>query len=143
LALLYIWIKNTVSLVKRNDKYIDISCCSNEWENFLGWRVGYGSKYEQNVSVPKWIRNNKKLVLLCLRGLFETDGSVYFDRKYKMANFVTTISKLAGDVMDLISQVGFRANMQILESRNKKTKYTIRISRNAEKFIKTVGINKS
>lgn len=135
--------ENKVSLVKRKRNCVDISCYSNKWEKILGWEANKGSKYKQNISIPNWIKNNKKFTLSCLRGLFETDGSVYFDRKYKMANFTTIIPNLAKDVMEMMSNIGFNPNLQILESKNRKIKYTIRIARNAENFIKLVHIEKS
>ena len=135
---------NKVSLVNRKDGCVDVSCYSNKWEQLLGWRADKGSKYKQNISIPSWIKNNKKFTLLCLKGLFETDGSIYFDRKYKMANFVTIIPELSNDVIGMINKIGFKINVQqIKESERQKIKYTIRISKDTEKFIKTININKS
>lgn len=36
-----------------------------------------GNKVENQVCVPKWIKNNKSLIIPCLKGLFDTDGSVF------------------------------------------------------------------
>ena len=135
--------KNKVSLIKRSDNCVDISCYSNKWEMLLGWVAKGGPKHKQRVSIPKWIKSDKKFILPCLKGLFETDGSIYLDRKYKMANFTTAIKNLAQDVMRMVSQIGFKPNLQINKSKNEKMKYIIRISRNTEDFIKTVKINKS
>jgi len=99
--------KNKVSLVKRTDNCIDISSYSNKWDNWLkclNWKVGFGPKIKQNISIPPWIKNNKKCSIECLRGLFETDGSIYLDRKYKMANFTTAIFRLAKDVFSIIKK---------------------------------------
>jgi len=135
--------KNKVSIVERDKNYVDVSCYSNKLESFLGWKAKAGSKEKQKVTIPNWIKSNKKYIKYCLRGLFETDGSVYVDRKYKMANFVTIIPTLANDVMELIEKIGFKPNMQTLESTIKKTKYTIRISKNTEEFIETIKLDKS
>jgi len=134
---------NKVSLVKRKDNCADISCYSNKWENFLGWKAKGGSKEKQELTIPSWIKNNKQYSLLCLKGLFETDGSVYTDRKYLMANFVTIMPTLANDVMEIITNLDFKPNMQIRKEINGKTKHTIRISKNTEEFIKLVKIDKS
>ena len=135
--------KNKVSIVERDKSYIDISCYSNKLEDLLGWKAKAGSKEKQKVVIPNWIKNNKTYSKYCLKGLFETDGSVYIDRKYKMTNFVTIIPTLASDVMEIIEKIGFKPNMQTLKSTTKKTKYTIRISKNAEDFIKTINLDKS
>jgi ribosomal protein L28 len=134
--------KNKVSIVEIKKSYIDISCYSNKLEDLLGWKAKAGSKEKQKVAIPDWIKNNKIYIKYCLRGLFETDGSIYMDRKYKMANFVTIIPTLANDVMEIIGKIGFKPNMQTLESKIKKTKYTIRISKNTEEFIKMINLNK-
>jgi len=34
-----------------------------------------GNKIKNEVTVPKWIKNNKKFSKACLRGLIDTDGS--------------------------------------------------------------------
>ena len=134
--------KNKVSVINRKN-CLDISCYSNKWEGILGWKVGNGSKEMQKISVPIWIKNNKTYALSCLKGLFETDGSIYFDRKYKMVNFVTIIPTLAEDVMEMIEKIGFKPNMQKIKIKNSKIKYTIRVSKSTENFIKLVGIDKS
>jgi len=133
---------NKVSEVNRRAYCVDISCYSNKWENLLGWKAKEGSKEKQKVSIPDWIKNNRIYSKHCLRGLFETDGSVYNDRDYLMANFVTIIPTLADDVMKIISTLGFKPNIQKFKTSNGKIKHTIRISKNTEKFIKTVGISK-
>lgn len=135
--------KNKISIIKRQRGCVDISCYSNSLENLLGWKSNDGPKEKQEISVHLWIQNNKKYTLLCLKGLFETDGSVYTDRKYKMVNFVTIIPSLANDVVHMIEKIGFKPNMQILKQANGKTKHTIRIFRNVENFIMLVDIDKS
>jgi DNA-binding transcriptional regulator WhiA len=133
---------NQVSLVKRKDNCVDISCYSNKLEGFLGWKVGFGSKHIQKISVPDWIKNDRKFTISCLKGLFETDGSIYIDRKYLMANFVTTIPSLAKDVIEMIRSLDFKPNIQKFKQKNGKTKHTIRISKNTKGFIKLVNIKK-
>ena len=134
--------QNKVSFVNRGESCADVSCFSNYWENLLGWKAKNGSKIKQKVKIPTWVKENEKYSIQCLKGLIETDGSIYSDRGYKMVNFVTYIPNLANDVMDMIKSLDFKPNMQKLKISN-NIKYTIRISRNAEKFIKTVKINKS
>lgn len=36
-----------------------------------------GDKIKNNLEIPEWIKNNKDYLKLCLRGLYDTDGSVY------------------------------------------------------------------
>lgn len=36
-----------------------------------------GDKIRNQLGIPEWIKNNKKFLKVCLRGLYDTDGSVY------------------------------------------------------------------
>jgi len=133
---------NKVSLIKKKDCAMDISCYSNKWEDLLGWKAFGGSKYEQDVAIPDWIKKDKKYSLLCLRGLLQTDGGVYMDRGYKAVMFVTIIPRLANDVMDIIAALGFRPNLYDIPTRTKR-RYNVRLSRDVDRFIECVDLHKS
>ncbi len=136
---------NKVHTIKRGKtNCLDVSCYSNQLEGLLGWKVGLGSKYKQRVSVPTKIKRNKKLAIACLRGLFQTDGTIYNDRGYIMAMFVTTIPNLKSDVLEMIDNLGFKPHCyKILQENPKKTRYNIRISKNTEEFIKAIELVKN
>ena len=134
--------KNRVSLVNRAEGYVDISCYSKQWEPWLGWKANGGSKYKQNVSVPGWILQKKDFLVPCLKGLIETDGSIYYDRGYQMVNFVTTIPPLARDVFSMIEALGFKAHLYTFSSKH-KMKYTVRVSKGSAAFIKALELSKN
>ncbi|MDD2753364.1 MAG: LAGLIDADG family homing endonuclease [Candidatus Portnoybacteria bacterium] len=134
---------NKVSIEKHKGACVNISCYSNKWENWLGWKAFGGSKMKQKISVPIWIKKSRKYTIGCLRGLFETDGSVYFDRGYKMANFTTAIPTLSRDVVEMITEIGFNPNLQVHQTIDGRRKYTIRVAKKAREFIELIGINKS
>jgi len=46
-------------------------------EDLISLGLMPGNKVENQVCVPKWIKSNKAFVIACLRGLFDTDGSVF------------------------------------------------------------------
>ena len=133
--------QNRVNIIQRSTSFVDISCYSKQWEHWLGWQVGRGSKYQQNVSVPEWIRENEEFLIPCLKGLIETDGSIYYDRGYKMVNFITTIPRLAQAVLAMISKLGFEAHLYTFYGKS-KTKYTVRVSKNVLTFINTLDLIK-
>ena len=137
--------KNKVSLVKKKGRCVDISCYSKNWGKWLDWKYDKGPKYEQTIKIPDWIKNNPDYSKLCLKGLFQTDGSIYFDREYIMANFVTTIPNLGKTVVEMITKLGFKPKMYTLDVRGniRHKKYTVRISKNVEDFIKTINLTKS
>jgi DNA-binding transcriptional regulator WhiA len=132
---------NKVSIYQRKKNYCDISCYSNKWEKWLGWKVGKGSKCEQNVKVPRWIKCSKRYSIECLRGLFESDGSVYKDRGYKMAIFVSSIPNLANDVFAMMKQLKFNPHMYMIMT-TKRPRYNIRLSKNVDDFIRLTQIDK-
>src|SRR3989344_3229913 len=88
---------NKASLVDR-ETCVDVYCYSNKLEDLLGWKTKGGSKYIQKVRIPNWILRNQQLTKECLRGLVQTDGSIYIDRGYLMVNIVSSISFLAESI---------------------------------------------
>lgn len=133
--------QNKVGRIDRGN-CVDIYCYSNDWEKVLGWKAKLGSKFKQNVKVPNWILSNQDLHRSCLQGLFETDGSVYKDRKYLTINFVTQIPSLATSVKQMLSKTNYNPSIQKLKLPSGKTKFTFRIHRNAEAFLKEFKIKK-
>jgi DNA-binding transcriptional regulator WhiA len=129
---------NVVSIVDRKT-CVDVSCYSNKFEKLLGWKAGGGSKIKQKVRIPEWILRDKIYIRECLRGIIQTDGSIFNDRGYKMVNIVSSIPSLAHTVVHAITIISYKPNMQIHQDPNNK-KHTIRISKNTDKFIKDVGV---
>ena len=132
---------NKVSIVDRVNA-VDISVYSNDLENILGWKAKGGSKIIQKVCIPSWIKENLIYQKECLRGLFQTDGSIYFDRGYIMVNFTSANFNLIKDVKDLLENINFNVKIRKVVHKE-KIKYVIRISKNTEKFIKTINLWKT
>lgn len=127
---------------EKKGTYLNISCYSNQWEKLLGWQAKAGPKEKQKIRIPKWIKRRKELSSCCLKGLFETDGSVYLDRGYRMVNFVTIMPGLAKDVLEMISSLGFEAHIYQFQQ-PKSVNFTIRLSREVDQFIKLTGLEKA
>ena len=119
---------------------MDISVYSNQLAELIGYPWNAGSKIIQNVGVPSWIQNDIQYTEECLRGLFQTDGSIYIDRGYQMINFVNTCEQLAADVFYMMKTLGYSPNMQKLYQGNGKTKHTIRLCKNVKLFITEIGL---
>jgi len=128
--------ENKVSTINKGNA-LDISVYCNDLEKILGWTARGGSKIIQKISVPVWIKQSKIYQKECLRGLFQTDGSLYSDRGYKMVNFTSVSYTLIQDVQDMLKETGFEVRTRKIVDRG-KTKYVIRISKNVEKFIKSI-----
>lgn len=128
--------ENKVSFVQKQARCIDISCYSNKWERWLGWKSKAGPKLAQGISIPSWIMGSRRWVLACLRGLIETDGSIHQDRGYVMVNFVTNSEILAKQVREMFGVLGFIARLSHLPPKEPRgPKFTVRLSRDVAAFI--------
>jgi hypothetical protein len=134
---------NKVSVVRRPEKsWFDISCYSNHWEVLLGWKVGKGPKIDQRIQVPIWIKENRRFTICCLRGLLETDGSVYWDRGYQMVMFTAAAATLAEDVHCMIASLGFEPHTYRIH-RKPRPIFHVRLSRQVAEFLSVVRPRKS
>lgn len=131
--------KNKIGTIHRKG-CTDISLYSNRLPKLLGWKPENGPKDKQNIGVPDWIKKEIGPTKQCLRGLFQTDGSVYKDRGYLMANFVNNSAKLINDVCEMIKKIKHTPNIQVIKKENGKTKHTVRVSINSQNFIKEIGL---
>lgn len=80
---------------RKQENAVNITVSSKNFCDFLH-KVGMpkGNKIQNNLEVPRWINNSKKFQRAFLRGLFDTDGSVYLD-KHKVKGMVYRSVNLA------------------------------------------------
>ncbi|MFA6296391.1 MAG: LAGLIDADG family homing endonuclease [Patescibacteria group bacterium] len=114
-----------------------ISCYSNYWPKLLGWQAKEGSKFKQKVFIPNWIRENKQYTINYIRGLIETDGSIYLDRKYKTMMFVSNISNLANDFFKCVISLNYKPRFYKIKQDNKAI-YHIRLCKKIDEFLNLV-----
>ncbi len=137
---------NKVSEYKKKDsKSVDISSYSNQWESILGWEAKKGSKFNQQVAVPKWIKLDNHYSMACLEGLIETDGALYKDRGYPNVIFTSIIKPLAQDVFDMFISLGFSPKIYEIKpafESSSKTRYNVRLTKNVQQFIELTGLVK-
>lgn len=73
-----------------------------------------GDKIKQGLDIPNWIKNNQKLRLACIRGLVDTDGSIFThsckvngkERRYKKLCFTTASKPLLRSVHEILQGLG-------------------------------------
>jgi DNA-binding transcriptional regulator WhiA len=136
--------KNKISICNTTKgSCVDISVYSNTLNNIMPWSVGKGSKLFQQIQVPKWIFKNKKFTKSCLRGLLQTDGSIYTDRGYLMVNFTNLSKPLIDDVYHMINTLGYTPHLYESVQKNSNIKYIVRLSRNVNAFIKEINLTKT
>ena len=95
---------------------IDILISSKALVNLLmNFGLPLGNKVKQEIDIPQWIKDNRSLAKSCLRGVFDTDGSVYIDphngtkRQYKSINiaFTNASLKLLNSIYTILINQGF------------------------------------
>ena len=83
-----------------------------------------GNKVENQVSVPNWIMDKLKYQKSCLKGLIDTDGSIYKRGKYPIVNFKNRSKPLLRDFETICENIGL--------SPSKSGKYDRQIARQDE-----------
>jgi DNA-binding transcriptional regulator WhiA len=135
---------NKVSLCKRyKDTCCDISVYSNKLAEFMPWEINKGTKIDQSAHIPTWILDDLNYTSHCLKGLIQTDGSIYRDRKYLMVNFTNLIKPLIDDVFNMMSALGFHPKIQSSAQKNGNVKYVVRLSKDVASFIEHIELSKT
>lgn len=100
-----------------------------------------GNKVTQQVAIPDWIMNDREYSLTCVRGLFDTDGSVFLERHqihgaqycYTRMAFVNMSVPLRNGVREILQESGIDA--RIYAERN----VTIGRFTDIEKYFRIIG----
>lgn len=88
-----------------------------EYLHTLGLPIG--NKIRQQIDIPAWIKSDKKFWMACLRGLIDTDGSIFTHRykvkgiwyAYKKLSFTSVSEPLRVSVHELLQKLGFHPRM--------------------------------
>jgi hypothetical protein len=81
--------------------------------------LNIGDKLKQGLDIPQWIKNNKKYSIACIRGLVDTDGSV-FTHKYKVSgkeyaykklSFTSCSKPLLNSVYNILKKLGIHSRL--------------------------------
>ena len=88
-----------------------------EYLHSLGLPIG--NKIKQGLDIPKWIFNNPKYAKSCVRGLMDTDGSVFTHSykskgkvyRYKKLSFTSASPALLTSVQKILTQNDIRSHI--------------------------------
>lgn len=134
----------SVFSIAKSKLCIDVVVSSKSLVEFLiKSGLPLGNKVEQNIDMPEWIKKDRALRLACLRGIFDTDGSVYFDKHYVKNIHYSNINialtsasqKLLSSIYNIFVEEGFHPT--------KTSGISIRLRRELEvvKFFEVIGSN--
>lgn len=129
-------------LYLRNKKgVIDIVISRSELIKYLnGIGLPIGNKVVNQVDVPDWIKKSKNLRLSCLRGLFDTDGSIYIDKhKLKGKIYLNCGMVFTNRSLPLLSY--FKKQLEMLGFNPTQSGYSIFLRREQQiiSYFKKVG----
>ncbi len=116
------------------------------WKFLQSVGLPLGSK--EKMKIPKWIKENQENTKAFIRGLMDTDGSVYFsnpkNNKVMSFDIGLTSKYLISQVYEILVSLGY--NPYVIKPYRKKkptekTLYKVRIRRKSdiEKWIKEIG----
>jgi len=104
--------------------------------NYYG--VPNGNKKRNNVSIPKWILNNKIFLKRCLRGIVDTDGCVYPKNKTNMYPTIW-ISSAIPNLRKSITIACRKLQLNITEWKPHRNYACIQRKKDVFKYYKEIG----
>lgn len=74
----------------------------------------YGNKLMNNLVIPQWIKNDIEYSRHCLKGLFETDGDWFIDKKYdtNVIKFTNYSISLLNDLYGVLINLGYHPQLR-------------------------------
>ena len=132
-----------VSITKRKNSNALVVCVSSkEFCRLLSlFGIPKGNKVTLQVKMPKWITNKMSYRKAFIRGLFDTDGSVYLDNKtHNGKNYSYLGMSFSNRSLPLIS--AFKEELQSLGFHpTQKTKYAVFLRRRKEilRYFSVIG----
>lgn len=110
-------------------------------------KLGLPLGYKIDIKIPKTFLDNEKIKAAVLRGIFDTDGCIYLEKKnnkfYPRIEIGTISINLANQLKEIFNEIGLRATLykSYIEIRNKKDFYkvTIRGEEMFHKFVKIIS----
>ena len=107
--------------IRKEDNTKTILLSRIEVVRFLTKRMGLikGNKVKHQISIPHWIMTKKSYQVACLRGLVDTDGSVFTHRyivngkqyAYKKLSFTSASEPLKNDVYKILKVLGMKPHL--------------------------------
>ncbi|MFH1867609.1 MAG: hypothetical protein ABH843_01440 [Candidatus Omnitrophota bacterium] len=89
----------------------DVCLYMQNIDKALGLKAG--SKIRNKVKIPKWVLKNKKFLVRCLKGLFETDGNYSENKKFyvQFIEFENRCKELKLSAYKAIKSLGYNPQL--------------------------------
>lgn len=128
-----------IRIKKHGERFICLS--SRKLVEFLEeMELKSGNKIKNKVTIPRWVFENKKCLTTCVRGLIDTDGSIFrmSNRDYNLIRIIFTNHniRLLNDTRGAFIKLGFNPS-KIINKRNFYLSRKLEI----EKYLKEIGFS--
>lgn len=121
--------------IRKTSQCDDLYLYQKELANRL--KFPYGIKMNHKLEIPRWIKNNQLYLKHCLKGLFETDGDWFIDKKYQtnVIKFTNHSNSLLKDLHKVLISLNYHPQLR---------KYDVRLARKEEvyKFVEWIQFRK-
>lgn len=106
---------------KPKDSVLDVTISRRELVRFCNEELGLviGNKIRQQIDIPDWVQSKVQFQIACVRGLIDTDGSVFTHRykvngkwyAYKKLAFTSLSKPLAHSVHAILKALGLNPRL--------------------------------
>ena len=110
------------------------------FKNLVDYGLVSGNKKLNNVRIPNWIMNNKEFAKACVRGLMDTDGSVFYHKNSVKIELSSGIPNLHDSFEKSMRSLGFNKRWS-QENTNGVRRYGLYSKSDIEKYINNIGFN--
>lgn len=112
-------------LLRNTSKYVG--------NKLLNAGLMYGNKVKNKVTIPNWIYKKKTYLIYLLRGIFDTDGSVYRKyNNYSQIQFKFASKKTISSVRDALVKLDFTPTQIMIEKFNGRLAWKIYLCKQNE-----------
>ena len=154
LVMLPLFNRNVGIVFNKNRNFYGLSVESVNIEKPLNL-IGIQTGVKEELFVPKWIKDNKSNAKAFLRGLFDTDGSIWCEKNYSLKNpkfhtkvklnLSTTSENFSKELLELVSFAGVKCFLKkyVYKNKNWRTLYIVIVDGgiNVEKWFNFIGSN--
>lgn len=144
---------NNVFEIKLKKKYrinkncIDLYYYSKRIVNYMINDLGLSISPKQNLIVPLYLKNNRGLLKFFLRGLFDTDGCITFQRsgkyEYVLIKYSTKFKSFANDIKNSLLELEINSFICIKSKIENKSYDVVIRNKQAIKFMSLIGSKNS
>ena len=131
---------------KKGQNTMNLRLISKGLVNFL-LKVGFKKGRKEQIGIPQWILENNRYIIAFIKGLADTDFSIYYRKKYPIISMASKSEKLIRTLFTYLKDNNFMLTNYYKENKIDKRGYNDSIvykivlngHNNFRKWMKTIG----